>query len=295
MLIISKLSTTKCLLHANGGGRLSYACIYISGQSAPHLHALSLSARGSTAWWQKISCAGQPVGTQTGICRLSPVLILVLASGTGPYGEAVLCIFRRSPPCLLSFRFSFCPIFIFAELGSSSVYLPCLCPRPCSYVLEFSSCLAARCAVELESCLGACDYGGFGIGCWSIRSKVSRSAAFCFPHWAAEVSQLRHRSSSWACAGSCHIYIYIYIALGTAAQPVAMQDVETRLQSRLWPLRTHHSTKNDAKRTAAGRNLQHFECISKVTVQMPTMCELAAQYWPPDPGPTPTHMHMPER
>jgi hypothetical protein len=70
MLILARRSTIRCLLKANSGGRLPYACI--SGQSIPHLH--TLSARGSTAWWQKLGCAGQPVGTQTAIFGLSLVI-----------------------------------------------------------------------------------------------------------------------------------------------------------------------------------------------------------------------------
>jgi hypothetical protein len=70
MLILAKMSTVKCLLKANSGGRLSYGCI--SGQSTPHL--ATRSARGSTAWWQKLSCAGQPVGTQADIFGLSLVI-----------------------------------------------------------------------------------------------------------------------------------------------------------------------------------------------------------------------------
>jgi hypothetical protein len=70
VLILAKISAIKCLLKANGGGRLSYGCI--SGQSI--LHVATPSARGSTAWWQKLSCAGQPVGTQTAIFGLSLVI-----------------------------------------------------------------------------------------------------------------------------------------------------------------------------------------------------------------------------
>ena len=70
VLILAKRRTIRCLLKANSGGRLSYACI--SGQSIPHLH--TLSARGSTASWQKLGCAGRPVGTQTAIFGLSLVI-----------------------------------------------------------------------------------------------------------------------------------------------------------------------------------------------------------------------------
>jgi hypothetical protein len=70
VLLLAKISAIKCLLKANGGGRLSYGCI--SGQSI--LHVATPSARGSTAWWQKLSCAGQPVGTQTAIFGLSLVI-----------------------------------------------------------------------------------------------------------------------------------------------------------------------------------------------------------------------------
>jgi hypothetical protein len=81
VLILAKMSTTKCPLKANGGGGLSYACISTSSQIIPHLH--TLSARGCTAWWQKLSCAGQPVGTQTAISGLSPVIPVPAPPGPG--------------------------------------------------------------------------------------------------------------------------------------------------------------------------------------------------------------------
>jgi hypothetical protein len=58
MLILAKMSTIKCLLKANGGGRLSCACV--SGQSIPHTYTRSRLA-GAPRGGKSSAVLGSPL------------------------------------------------------------------------------------------------------------------------------------------------------------------------------------------------------------------------------------------